>query len=65
MTRANDRGEGFTGRHCLPWTMAMDGARPLMVARTARRGPTTDGALLRPWAAAAHQRVPRNHPQLR
>jgi hypothetical protein len=46
--RANDRGEGVTWRHWLTWTMAVDVDRRLMVAQTARRGPTNDGAMLRP-----------------
>src|SRR3712207_217285 len=32
--RANDRGEGFTWRHWLQWTMAADVDRQLIVAQT-------------------------------
>ena len=56
--RAKDRGEGFTWRHWLKWTMAVDVDRQLIVAQTARRGPTNDCATLRPLVDAAHQRVP-------
>ena len=50
--RAKDRGEGFTWRHWLKWTMAVDVDRQLIVAQTARRGPTNDCATLRPLARA-------------
>jgi Transposase DDE domain len=56
--RAKDRGEGFTWRHWLKWTMAVDVDRRLIVAQTARRGPTNDSATLRPLVDAAHRRVP-------
>jgi hypothetical protein len=56
--RAKDRGEGFTWRHWLKWTMVVDVDRQLMVAQTAHRGPTNDRATLRPLVDAAHQRVP-------
>jgi hypothetical protein len=56
--RANDRGEGFTWRHWLKWTMAVDVDRRLSVAQPTRRGPTNDCAILRPLVDAAHQRVP-------
>ena len=56
--RANDRGNGFTWRHWLKWTMAVDGDRQLIVAQTARHGPTHDGATLRPLVDAAQRRVP-------
>jgi Transposase DDE domain/Transposase domain (DUF772) len=56
--RAKDRGEGFTWRHWLKWTMAVDVDRQLIVAQTARRGPTNDCATLRPLVDAARQRVP-------
>jgi Transposase DDE domain/Transposase domain (DUF772) len=58
VTRAKDRGEGFTWRHGLKWTMVVDVDRQLIVAQTARRGPTNDCATLRPLVDAAHQRVP-------
>jgi hypothetical protein len=38
--RAKDRGEGFTWRHWLKWTIAVDVDRQLIVAQSARRGPT-------------------------
>jgi hypothetical protein len=56
--RAKDRGDGFAWRHWLKWTMVMDVDRRRLVAQTARRGPTNDGAMLRPLVDAAHQRVP-------
>jgi Transposase domain (DUF772)/Transposase DDE domain len=56
--RAKDRGDGFTWRHWLKWTMAVDVDRQLIVAQTAGRGPTNDCATLRPLVDAAHQRVP-------
>jgi hypothetical protein len=56
--RAKDRGEGFTWRHWLQWTMAVDVDRRLMVAQTPRRGPYDAGATLRPLVDAAHQRDP-------
>ena len=56
--RAKDRGEGFTWRHWLRWIMAVDVDRRLIVAQTARRGPSNDCATLRPLVDAAHQRMP-------
>ena len=56
--RAKDRGEGFTWRHWLKWTMAVDVDRQLILAQTAHRGPTNDCAMLRPLVDAAQQRVP-------
>jgi Transposase DDE domain len=56
--RAKDHGEGFTWRHGLKWTMVVDVDRHLIVAQTARRGPTNDCATLRPLVDAAHRRVP-------
>jgi hypothetical protein len=58
VTRANDRGNGFTWRHWLKWTMAVDVDRQLIVAQTAPHGPTHDGATLRPLVDAAQRRVP-------
>jgi hypothetical protein len=55
--RAKDRGEGFTWRHGREWTRAVEVDRQLMIAQTARRGPTHDCATLRPLADAAHQRA--------
>jgi Transposase domain (DUF772) len=52
--RAKDRGEGFTWRHWLKWTMAVDVDRRLIVAQSARRGPYHDCATLRPLVDAAH-----------
>jgi hypothetical protein len=76
--RATDRGEGFTWRHWLKWTMALDSDHRVVLAQIARRGPTNDCATLRPLASAAHERVPigvvladaecdrgRNHPHIR
>ena len=56
--RAKDRGEGFTWRHWLKWTMAVEVDRQLILAQTAHRGPTNDCAMLRPLVDAAQQRVP-------
>ena len=58
MKRAKDRGEGFTWRHWLQWTMVVDLERRLILAQTARRGPTTDGAIWRPLVSMAHARAP-------
>jgi Transposase DDE domain/Transposase domain (DUF772) len=56
--RIKDRSPGFTWRHWLKWTMAIDVDRRVILAQTARRGPTNDCATLRPLVDAAHQRVP-------
>jgi len=56
--RAKDRGEGFTWRHWLTWTMAVDVDSRIILAQTARRGPTNDCATLRPLVDTAHQRLP-------
>jgi Transposase DDE domain/Transposase domain (DUF772) len=56
--RAKDRGEGFTWRHWLKWTLAVDLDSRGILAQTARRGPTNDGAPRRPRVDAAHQRLP-------
>jgi IS5 family transposase len=56
--RANDRGAGFTWRHWLQWTMAVDIDHQVILAQTARRGPTHDCASWRPLVSAAHERVP-------
>ncbi len=55
--RAKDRAEDFTWRHWLKWTMAVDVDRRLIMAHTARHGPSNDCATLRPLVDAAHQRV--------
>jgi hypothetical protein len=56
--RAKDHGVGFTWRHWLKWTVAVDIGRRLVVAQVARYGPYNDGATLRPLVEAASQRVP-------
>jgi hypothetical protein len=56
--RVQDREPGFTWRHWLKWTMAVDLDRRLIVEQAARRGPTNDCATLRPLVDAAHRRVP-------
>jgi hypothetical protein len=56
--RVKDRGEGFPWRHWLKWAIAVDLERRIILAQTARHGPTHDGATLRPLVDAAHQRVP-------
>jgi hypothetical protein len=58
VTRAKDRGEGLTWRHGLKWIMVVDVDRRLILAQTARRGPTHDCATLRPLVDVAHRRVP-------
>jgi hypothetical protein len=54
---AKDRGEGFTWRHWLKWSMAVDVDRQLIVARTARGGPTNECVTLSPLVDA-RRRVP-------
>jgi hypothetical protein len=56
--RVKDREAGFTWRHWLKWTMVVDVERRVILAQTARRGPTNDCAVLRPLVSAANQRVP-------
>jgi Transposase DDE domain/Transposase domain (DUF772) len=56
--RAKDREPGFTWRHWLKWTMVIDVDRRIILAQTARRGPTNDCAILRPLVDAAHQHGP-------
>jgi hypothetical protein len=56
--RMKDREPGFTWRHWLKWTMAVDVDRRVILAQTARRGPTNDCATWRPLVSAAHERVP-------
>jgi hypothetical protein len=51
--RSIDRGEGFTWRHWLKWTVSIDSGRHLVVAHVAHRGPFKDGATLRPLLDAA------------
>src|SRR5262249_24861026 len=55
--RAKDREPGFTWRHWLKWTMVADVDRRIILAQTARRGPTNDCATLRPLVDRAHQHV--------
>jgi DDE family transposase/transposase-like protein DUF772 len=45
--RARDRGEGFTWRHWLKWTVAVEVERRLILSQMARRGPYNDCAKLR------------------
>jgi hypothetical protein len=56
--RAKDRGDGFTWRHWLKWTIVVDIDHHVILAQTARRGPTNDCAILRPLVSTAHTRVP-------
>ncbi len=53
--RAKDREPGFTWRHWLKWTMAVEVDRRVILAQTARRGPTHDRAILRPLVDTARQ----------
>jgi hypothetical protein len=55
--RIKDRAPGVPWRHGLPWPMAIDVDRRVILAQTARRGPTNDGAPWRPLVDAAHPRV--------
>ena len=48
VTRVKDRAPGLTWRYWLKWTMAVDLDRRIILAQTARRGPTHDGATWRP-----------------
>jgi hypothetical protein len=56
--RAKDRGEGFTWRHWLKWTMTVDVDRRLIGAQTSRRGPYNDCATLCPLVDTAHSGSP-------
>jgi hypothetical protein len=56
--RAKDGEPGFTWRHWLKWTMAIDVDRRVILAQTARRGPTNDCAIWRPLVDMAHQHGP-------
>ena len=55
--RAKDRGNGFTWRHWLKWTMAVEVDRQLIVAQTARHGPTHDGCTA-PHVSSGCERSP-------
>jgi hypothetical protein len=48
VNRTRDRGEGFTWRHWRKWVVVVDLARHFILAQAAKRGPTNDGATLRP-----------------
>jgi DDE family transposase len=56
--RAKDREPGFTWRHWLKWLLAVDVDRRIILAQTARRGPTNDVATWRPLVDTAHQQGP-------
>ena len=56
--RAKDRGEGFTWRYWPPWIMVTEIDHRVILAQTARRGPTRDGALCRPPVSMARARAP-------
>jgi len=56
--RAKDRAPGFTWRHWLQWVWAVDVDRRMILAQTARRGPTNDGATLRPRVDTAPPQGP-------
>jgi hypothetical protein len=58
VTRVKEREPGVPWRHWLKWTVTVDVDRRVILAQTARRGPTHDGAMLRPLVSAAHARVP-------
>jgi hypothetical protein len=55
--RARDHGDGFTWRHRLKWTVAVDIPRRLILAQVAHRRPTNDCAKLRPLVKTARQKV--------
>jgi hypothetical protein len=59
VTRSKDRAPGLTWRHGLTWTTAIEVDRRVILAQTARREPTHDGATVRPRVDSAHQRVSR------
>lgn len=54
--RVRDR-HGFTWRHWLKWTVAVDVSRQAILAQLARRGPVNDCAKLRPLLRAASRQV--------
>lgn len=56
--RARDDGEGFSWRHWLKWIIAVDVPRRLILAQSARQGPSNDCATLRPLVDKANQRLP-------
>jgi hypothetical protein len=56
--RIKDRAPDFPWRHWRKWTMAIAVDRQVILAQTARRGPTHDCAILRPLVSTAHARVP-------
>jgi hypothetical protein len=56
--RANDREPGFLWRDWLQWILAVDVDRRVILAQTARRGPTQDGARWPPLVKASRERVP-------
>ena len=56
--RAQDRAPGFTRRHWLQWILAVDVDRRMILAPTARRGPTHDGAPWRPRVDTAPPQGP-------
>jgi hypothetical protein len=76
--RAKDRAPGEAWRHGLKWRLAVDVDRRILLAQTARRGPTNDWATWRPLVGTAPQQGPigvvladaafdseRNHPHVR
>jgi hypothetical protein len=56
--RVKEREPGFTWRHWRQGTMTVAVDRRVILAQTARRGPTHDGAMWRPRVSAAQERVP-------
>jgi hypothetical protein len=58
VNRVRDRGEGFTWRHWLKWVVVVDLPRQIILAQEAKRGPTNDGARLRPLLERARHLAP-------
>lgn len=58
VNRVRDRGAGFTWRHWLKWVVVVDLARHIILAQAAKRGPTNDGATLRPLLERARHLAP-------
>ena len=51
--RVKDRGEGFPWRRWTKWLVVVDVPRRLILAQSAKYGPTNDSATLRPLVSAA------------
>ncbi|HEU5347646.1 MAG TPA: transposase, partial [Ktedonobacterales bacterium] len=58
VNRVRDRGAGFTWRPWLKWVVVVDLPRRIILAQAAKRGPTNDGATLRPLLEQARHLTP-------